>query len=273
MEFLDQINKLWLKWTSLPFVFGLDLTLYVFTASELNDLPNISIGWKEYLLLSIPFFLLFVGYFVWCCVHNLKGKKADTKAVSDDAADPDAEAPAVEKAKSTPAKTIWLIASGCFVALAILAAILVFTVGNKQQYVIWTDQYNKALTTQVHKEFYLEGQDVKSEGGKLTGYDEDCIVTIKYVDEENFTITCGGKLLGVTPDKNGVGYAAPDSSSEQNSCTRWTLIEVTGQEGVYYLYNVDGKTYLKWFNGPKNWTTAPDHGNSKEFLIRMEKVN
>ena len=74
MEFLERISEHWLKWTSLPFVFGLDLTLYVFTASELNDLPNISIGWKEYLLLAIPFILLFGGYLVWCCVHNLKNK-------------------------------------------------------------------------------------------------------------------------------------------------------------------------------------------------------
>ena len=263
MEFLERISEHWLKWTSLPFVFGLDLTLYVFTASELNDLPNISIGWKEYLLLAIPFILLFVGYLVWCCVHNLKNKDKEQD-------NPTAEETGNSK-KSGSKKTVWLISSGCFVALAILIAIIAFTTrGDPRngEYVIWAARYNIALNTTVHKQFYLEGDEIAVDASnKPSEYEESSILTLKFNEDDTFTIAYNGKLLGVVHgEKTGVNFLSEDSEY-----TVWKLVDAGN--GAYYLQNVNEGTYLKWFNGPKNWTSGTDNTASKEYLIQLERVD
>ncbi len=261
MDFLDKISANWLKWTSLPFAFALGISFYVFTASELNDLPNVEMGGREYLLLAIPFLLLLAGYLVGCCIHNTRIKKEK----------PQQEAAPEGKTKSARSKKIvWLVFSGCCLAVAILTIVLMFAPKSGAfrdgNYVIWADEYSIALSPEVHKSYYLEGDPVAAEDGQLTDYPKRCIVELDFGEDGTFTIAHNGKLLGVTPGKNGVGY------SEQNSSILWELEEL--DDGVYYIHNVDEDTYLKWYEAQENWTSHPNivDDNKQQYRLRLVRV-
>lgn len=261
MDFLNKISENWLKWTSLPFAFALDISFYVFTASELNDLPNVELRGREYLLLAIPFLLLLLGYVVGCCVHNAKHRKKM----------PQQEAAPAEKSKATRSKKIlWLVFSGCFLAVAILTFVLMFTPNSEGfrdgNYVIWADEYAVALSPEVHKSYYLEGDPVEAEDGQLTDYPKRCVVVLDFQEDGTFTIAHNEKLLGVTPGKNGVGYGGEGTS------ILWDLEEL--DDGVYYIHNVDEDTYLKWYEAQQNWTSHPNivDENKQQYRLRLERV-
>ncbi|MBQ7969272.1 MAG: hypothetical protein IJ292_05565 [Clostridia bacterium] len=259
---IENIKKNWLKWESLPFVFAIILMFYIGIASEVNDWTGINMGGKEYFLLSIPFLVLFLLYVVWCVIHITKEKKNATAVECTE-----------EQAKSKKTKkTIWLVSGVCAAVLAIALLILFLISGNNGadrdgKYVIWADEYHIALTPEVHKSYYLSGCAVGVKGGKLTDYPKQCVFELDFKDDDTFTITCNGKFLGVTPDKNGVGYSA--------SCTSitWELEEV--EEGLYYIRNVDENTYLKWYDPMQNWTTHHEISDEyqSQYLLRLEKVN
>ena len=93
------------------------------------------------------------------------------------------------------------------------------------------------------------------------------ILTLKFNEDDTFTIAYNGKLLGVVHgEKTGVNFLSEDSEY-----TVWKLVDA--ENGAYYLQNVNEGTYLKWFNGPKNWTSGTDNTASKEYLIQLERVD
>ncbi|MBR5314604.1 MAG: hypothetical protein IKU45_04220, partial [Clostridia bacterium] len=199
---IDNIKKNWLKWESLPFVFAIVLMFYIGIASEVNDWTGIVMGAKEYLLLGIPFLVLFLVYFVCCIVHMAKEKK---KAV--------VECTEAEMKKHKTGKTILLVTGVCLAALAVALLILVLISGTSSdkrdgKYVIWADEYHIALTPEVYKNYYLSGMAVGVKGDKLSDYSKQCVFEIDFKDDDTFTITYNDKFLGVTPGKNGVGYSS-----------------------------------------------------------------
>lgn len=261
MDFLNKVSENWLKWISLPFAFLLDVSLYVFAASELNDLPNVVLGGREYLLLAIPFLLLLIAYVVCCCVHNSKKKREESQQE---------ENPQEQKPKASGRKkAVWVILSGCFLAVTISVLVLMFSAPGGFQdgnYVIWAQQYHVALSPQVHKSYYLEGDPIQAMGDKLTDYPQRCVLQLDFKGDGTFTISCNGELLGVAPGKNGVGYGG------QCSCIRWELVEA--EENVYYIRNVSENTYLKWYDAQGNWTSHPNivEDNKEQYLLHLDRV-
>lgn len=254
------IKNNWLKWESAPFVFAIITMFYVGIASEVNDWTGIDIGGKEYLLLSLPFVLLFLVYLVCCGVHTSRAKKA--------VAEGEGEGLQPSK-KNNHKKTIWLITGICLAVLAVFVLILLLISGSGHRdgkYVIWADEYHVALSPEVHNSYYLEGKEVNIRGDKLADYPKETVFELDFKDDETFTISANGKLLGVTPGKNGVGY------SKESTCVLWKLEEQ--DDGVYYVLNVDDNTYLKWYEHLQNWTTHPNivDKNEDQYLMRLERI-
>lgn len=258
---IENIRKYWLKWESLPFVFAIILMFYIGIASEVNDWTGIDMGPREYLLLALPFIILFLLYVAWCAIHIAKEKKNASAEGSEE----------LTKNGKTK-KTLWLVTGVCLAVLAIALLILLLISGKNGgtrdgKYVIWADEYNIAMTPEVHKSYYLLGSAVGVKEGKLTDYPKQCVFEIDFKDDDTFTIIYNDKFLGITPGKNGVGYAA--------SCTSitWELEEV--EEGLYYIRNVEEDSYLKWYDPMQNWTTHPDIPEEylEQYLLRIEKVD
>lgn len=256
---IESIKKNWLKWESTPFVFAIIAMFYVTLASEINDWTGIDIGGMEYLLLSLPFIALFLVYLVCCFVHVKKEKaKALVEAGNEQ----------LDKKQSVK-KTIWLITGICAAVLAIFALILVLISNSGHRdgkYIIWSNEYHVALSPKVHNSYYLEGKNVNVRGDKLADYPNECVVELDFMDDEKFTISYKNKKLGVTPGKNGVGYAS------QNTSVLWQLEEQ--EDGVYYIRNVDENTYLKWYEYMQNWTSHPNivDKNEDQYLLCLERV-
>ncbi len=255
---IEYIKKYWLKWESLPFVFLFIVVPYFGIASEANGWFNIVMTGTQYLLLAIPFAVLFIVYAVSCGVHGHNEKKrAAQSAVG---------APQGEKSES---KTIWTVSAICAVVLVGVLVVLLLIANNGHQdgrYVLWADEYHVALTPTVVNEHYLKGEVVGVRGDQLTDYASHCVVELDFGDDETFTITYNGKLLGLTPGYNGVGYA------ESCTSTLWQLEEV--EDGVYYVRNVKEDAYLKWYDDKNNWTSYGDilDKYEDEYRIRLEMV-
>lgn len=257
---IESIKKNWLKWESVPFVFAIITMFYVSIASEVNDWTGIDIGGSEYLLIAIPFMALFLVYLICCMVHI---KKEKTKAASN------AVANGATENKSTK-RVIWLVTGICAAAIAVFVLILLLISGSGHKdgkYLIWADKYHIAVSPEVHNSYYLEGKEVSVRGDKLADYSEDCVLELDFNEEETFTISINGKLLGVVPGKNGVGY------SSANTAVLWQLEEQ--KDGTYYIRNVDENTYLKWFDNQNNWTSHPNitTKNEEQYIMRLERVN
>lgn len=258
MDFFGKVSENWLKWISLPFAFLADVALYVFAATELNDLPNVVMGGREYLLLAIPFVLLLVIYTVCCFVHWRREKQAQAQPEE-----------ATEQERPKPKNSIWWIFGGCALALVILFFILVFSFQSGFQdgrYVIWAEQYHVALSPEVHKSYYLEGDAVQAKGDELTDYPKRCVVELDFNNDGTFTITYGGQMLGVEPEKNGVGYGGKCTS------VLWELVEIG--ENIYYIRNVGDNTYLKWYEAQENWTSHPNivEDNKEQYQLHLSRV-
>lgn len=257
---IENIKKNWLKWESVPFVFAIITMFYVGIASEVNDWTGIDFGGTEYLLLSLPFLALFLVYLLSCSIHLKKEKaRASAEAGNEQLS---------ESKKSV--KTIWLVFGICAAvfALVVLVLLLISNSGHRDgKYVIWADEYHIAISPEVHNSYYLEGEAVNIRGDKLADYPEECVFELDFKDDETFTISYKGKLLGVTPGKNGVGY------SSSNTAVLWQLEEQ--KEGIYYIRNVDENTYLKWYEYMENWTSHPNivDKNEDQYLMRLERVS
>lgn len=256
---IENIKKNWLKWESVPFVFAIITMFYVGIASEANDWTGIDFDGRKYLLLALPFLALFFVYIVCCFVHMRREK---TRSVAETAE------PEPEKTKSKK-KTIWLVSGICAAVLAV-TVLIVLLISNSMnrdgKYVIWADEYHIALSPEIHNSYYLEGKAVSVRGDELSDYPKECVLELDFGDDDTFTISIGGKLLGVTPGKNGVGY------SEACTSVLWQLEEQ--EEGVYYIRNVDENTYLKWYEYMENWTSHPNivEENKLQYRMCLEKV-
>jgi hypothetical protein len=143
-----------------------------------------------------------------------------------------------------------LIACISLVILTLIVGTVMFAtslVSKDGNYVIWVDEYQIAMSPGVHKSFYLSGLPVAVRNGELEEYPRQCVFELDFKSDDTFTISYGGKLIGVAPGQNGVGF------SDNNTAVLWKL-EKAGN-GVYYIFNVDGNTYLQWLESMENWTT------------------
>ena len=259
---IEGITKRWLKWSSLPFVFSILLMFYMGIASELSDWTGIVVEPIGYLLLGVPFAAALVGYIVWCVIHNRNAKKEKAAQAQKDTPNEDTK----EDDKDTVG---WILGIGCVIIAFIVVFILLFS-GNGElkdgKYVIWAQEYHVAMSPETTSSYYLKGDPVQAKGNELTDYTSRCVVDIDFKNDGTFTISHAGKLLGTVPGYNGVGY------KEENTGVTWMLEEV--EKDVYYIHNVEGDTYLKWFLLKENWTTDTDivDSNRQQYLICLERI-
>ena len=261
---VEKIEENWLEWISLPFTFLIMALAYVGLVLNVDSWFGILLTVGGYLLLAVPFLLLFVGYLLWCILHQRKLKK--TPAVQEEA-DPEEQKKAEKAAKS---KSVWVTTCAILTAVAMLIVFLLLLANDKSlkdgKYVIWAEKYHVSMSPEVTHEFYLVGDAVRAKGDELTDYTARSVLELDFEKDGTFTITHEGKLLGVVPKKNGIGYR------EECTSTLWELEEV--EPGVYYIRNVEENTYLKWFEAKTNWTTHPNivDDNRSQYLMRLEFV-
>ncbi len=259
-ELIKGIKDNWLKWGSVPYVFAILVMFYIGLATEVNDLPGVNFLGSSYLMLAIPFAIVFLGYVIWCAIDNRKEKMAAPAHTHTDE-----ETPA-EKKKKNPG----ILMVGILLALvSMVVAVIVFSSNSAPRdgkYVIWADQYHVSLTPTVVNQYYLVGDSVQAKGGELTDYTEHSVVELDFDKDGTFTITVDGKLLGCVPGKNGIG------SREDCTCDEWVLEEA--EDGIYYIKNTANNTYLKWFALQNNWTTHPNivDDNRSQYLLRLTPV-
>ena len=251
-DFLGMLEKLkdsWQEWRSTPYIFGVLAIPYGWFSFNMGDV----LRFKGILFLGLFCLSLFLLYIFLCANHTHQKKVQES---SD------------ENKKSGKKK--FYIAGICIFSLLSLISILVFgfTMADKDgKYVIWADEYQIALTHNVHKSYYLQGAEVVVHKKELDDYSVNSVFDLDFKNDGTFTMAYEDKLLGVTPGYNGVGY------SSSNTSTSWKLVKVA--DDVYYILNVDENTYLKWYVEQQNWTTHPNisERNQGEFLLRLERID
>ena len=254
----DKINANWREWKSIPYAFSGLTALYLTLAFKFNALKNS----ESFLFLALLFLGILLTYTFVCALHvNFEKEKSASVASEEEKEETN------KPVKS--GKTRLYIAGICVSLLIVIISsyLLIMSATDKDgKYVIWADEYHVALTHNVHKSYYLSGDEVVVRGEKLEDYPRDSIFYLDFKSGDTFTIAYGDKLLGVTPGQNGVGYS--------DACTSvlWKLEEV--EEGLYYIVNVDEETYLKWYDNLGNWTTHKiiTEENNDQYLLCMEKV-
>ena len=237
----DKIRDNWREWKSVPYAFLSLAAIYIWIALRADKIQNI----EDLLLLALVFVGILLVYVFVCALHTSKTNTKHSK---------------------TP-----LFVTGICISVVIViisSYLLVADITNKDgRYVIWADEYHIAMTNNVHKSYYLTGEQVTVRGQKLEDYSRDCVFELDFNKDGTFTISHGDKVFGVTPGHNGVGY------SDSCTSTLWKLEQA--EDNVYYIVNVDEGTYLKWFADLNNWTTHPNitEDNKDQYLLCIEKVD
>ncbi len=251
----DKINDNWREWKSIPYVFLTLTGLYIWIAFKLDIMQRPA----RLLFLSLIFLGIFLAYTFVCAIH-----------VNHETPKEEGESEEANNGSENISKIRLFIAGICIsvIIVVISSYLLILGIADKDgKYVIWADEYNIALTHNVHKSYYLSGDTVLVRSKKLEDYSRNSVFELDFKGNNTFTIAYGDKLLGVTPGKNGVGY------SEACTSTLWKLEKA--EEGVYYILNVDENTYLKWYDHLQNWTTHPSitENNRNQYLLCIEKVD
>ncbi len=172
--------------------------------------------------------------------------------------------------KPTVSKRTWAVVGGIAVALIAALVTLLLMLGGDEadgKYVIWNPQDSVALSNKTVKEHYLAGVAVSVDGDAVAGYNSTCVWELDFVDDNTFTISYNGKLLGMQAGYNGIGFGGDYTE------TRWVLVDAG--DGLYYVRNVQTQYYLEWFSAKGNWATHPEltTANVELFRLRLDKVS
>lgn len=169
--------------------------------------------------------------------------------------------PPIRKGKK---KLPLLLGALAAVVAAAAAAVLLLGGGMRDgDYVIWNPEYGIALSGKPIHTYYHAGEDVGSQGGRLTHYTEQCVWELDF-EKDYFTISRNGQTLGVEPGQRGIGLGGDFTAD------RWVLEEVS--DGLYYIRNVETGFYLEWYAQKKNWSVHDNITNENRplFLIRID---
>jgi len=266
---LGKIEEHWLEWVSLPFAFLISVLAYLGVFFNVDDWTNRVWSTGEYVLLAVPFALLFLGYLAWCIIHQYNEKKKAAAQQEEELSDE-------EKAtlqKKNKGRTIWIVSVACLVTVGMVICLVFALAADRTmkdgKYVVWSEKYHVSLSPEVTHSYYLVGDPVQAKGEELTDYTGRSVLELDFEKDGTFTVSYNGKLLGAVEGENGVGYHEPGTEKIK---TLWELEEV--EPGVYFIRNVQENTYLKWFEAKNNWTTHPNivEENRGQYLIRLEPV-
>lgn len=152
------------------------------------------------------------------------------------------------------------------VILVAVVAIFVFKKGDGKQYIIWNPAYKVALTGEVVNQHYHAGEKIAVKSGKPSGYSDDCLWKVEYIDEKTFTISQDGENLGMEPGYNGIGFGGNYTSD------KWRMEET---EDGYYICNTKSGYYLEWYVEKNNWSTHNiiTEDNKEKFVIQIDEVS
>ena len=249
VDFFEKLSDHWLEYKSIPFASMFMILLGGALVSFFET--------KEAKLYIVCLLICLLAiYSLFCVLSDIKEKR---KASAESGV-----------AAGHGKKRAAIIACIALVFLIMVSGTVMFASGlvsKDGNYVIWVDEYQIAVSPGIHKNFYLSGLPVEVHGGKLDEYPRQCVFELDFKSDDTFTISYGGKLIGVVPGKNGVGF------SDSNTAVLWKLEEAGN--GVYYILNVDGNTYLQWLDSMNNWTT---HGGiieeyRSQFMHCLERID
>lgn len=154
-------------------------------------------------------------------------------------------------------------------AAAVLAAVVaaVILLGGKPHdgnYVIWNPEYGIALSGDVVNKHYHAGESVMSQGSTLSSHTGKCVWELDFGQNDTFTISRDGLLLGMQPGYTGIGLGG------KYTATEWELVEA--DDDLYYIRNTETGAYLEWYEDKENWcayeTISTD--NQELFLLRLD---
>lgn len=156
------------------------------------------------------------------------------------------------------------------VLAAVVAVVLFFALGNKDQdgeYIIWAPEYSVALSGDAAKNtHYRKGEEVRYNDGEISGYTENVVWTLDFAEDGTFTIGKNGRLLGIEPGYNGIGF------DDNYSAKRWEIVEA--EDGLCYIRNVETRNWLEWYPEKDNWSTHYEiiNGKDSQFLVELYEV-
>ena len=167
-------------------------------------------------------------------------------------------------------RTGWIVGAVTTAVIVVAVALFLMLSGSDSRdgsYVIWNPDSSVAMSKQIVKEYYLAGHDVTWDENRVAGYNSTCVWQLDFNDDGTFTISFGGKLLGMQAGYNGLGF---DGVFTEN---RWELVQADG--GLYYIRNTQTGYYLEWFAQKNNWATHPDidSENYTLFCMQLDKVS
>lgn len=251
---VEFVVKFWLQWVSIFFValglFGLYLVIGGAEALSLDSSGRI--------YLALILIGIWIMYTVFCVLHerfekSMKAKGLDKKTEQ-------------EHKKKLSIRLIITISIYLVITLTAFFLLPHITGGKDGEYVIWADEYSVALTSEVHNSYYLSGAEIGVRGDELYDYPTECVLTLDFKDDDTFTISCDGKMLGMAPGHNGIGH------SETNTGTLWKAVDLG--DGTCRIVNVNEGAYLKWYSAENNWTTHEEiiEKYADQYILCMQKV-
>lgn len=250
-DFFDKLKENWREWKSLPYV-GIALAAaYIWLILQFEALRTL---WG-FICLALVFVGVFAAYFFLCALHVMHEKEK-------------AEEAAGTVCKNTKKRVALIIGLCVSVLLGVFSAYqLGFDLTDKDgKYVIWADEYHRAMTPFTSNEFYLEDAEISAKAGKLEDYPSSCVFELDFKNDGTFTISHNGELYGTAPgEMGGVGC------NDNQTCTVW---KIEGEEnGVCRIKNVETGKYLQWHAKNDNWTCkAINEKYKNQYNMCIEKV-
>ncbi len=166
-------------------------------------------------------------------------------------------------------KRKWAVISAVAVIMVALLTALLFLFGGNDadgSYVIWNPQDSVAMSSKTVHEHYMEGSEVYLVDGTVAGYNSACVWELDFAEDNSFTISYNGQLLGMQPGYNGIGFGGDYTEN------RW-ILEDEG-DGKYFVRNVQTQYYLEWYSAKNNWATYPNVDENRAlFQLRLDKVS
>ena len=134
------------------------------------------------------------------------------------------------------------------------------TLQNGDKVVVFNPANKKALSS-VYNGFYNTGVDVELTGGKLTGYTDAELWTVKRTESGAYTFsTADGKKLSMDEKYS--------STPLDKAHTGWSILPAA-TENCVYIQNVGRSSYLEWYAEKNNWSSYGTIGSNEALFAQQ----